>query len=308
MNDQARDKLCELLSQQGQSLLTLGRTCEMLIAQSCAEYPEEAKALIQVEKQGIAREMANSTDEPSRQKMADSWIQRLVGSGNLNETYARWALAAWESALKSPPVPQQPTSQAWSEANFEATTRSREDYRNAGLTGKRTGLMTGLFVVCFFFLMEFFVEASAPQFGDGLPWLASIPLTLIAMLVGAWIGWRVGRGIGFLQRELTGTIAGAVLGVLGGVIYYRFLSSFLAPLSNPLLDSAMRLLGGIIIGGFAGATIGFCNQLIIKQIRKRILADRYRLGFDRHTIITDDILEAQDEIDRRMGGFWTSGW
>src|SRR6266849_9404540 len=52
MNDQARDKLSELLSHQGQSLLTLGRTCEMLIAQACAEYPEEAKALIQVEKLG----------------------------------------------------------------------------------------------------------------------------------------------------------------------------------------------------------------------------------------------------------------
>ncbi len=144
VNDQARNKLCELLSQQGQSLLTLGRTCEMLISQSCAEYPEEAKALIQVEKQGIALEMVNAADELSREKMAEGWVQRLVDRGSLNDPEARWALNAWTGALKGPSVQQNqpPAGPAWSEANFEAATRTP--------AGARVGVLTRLLVDWFF--------------------------------------------------------------------------------------------------------------------------------------------------------------
>jgi hypothetical protein len=66
----------------------------MLIAQACAGYPEEAKALIQVEKQGIAQEIVTAPDEPSLEKMAESWVQRLVDQGKLNDPDARWASKA----------------------------------------------------------------------------------------------------------------------------------------------------------------------------------------------------------------------
>jgi hypothetical protein len=277
----------------------------MLISQSCAAYPEEAKALIQVEKQGIVREMANAPDEPSREKMAESWVQRLIDQGNLNDPDARWALNAWTGALKKSPVPQnQPSGpQAWSEANFEAATRTPEDRKNAASTGAKTGVITGLFIIYCLLQINYLVLAFAPQFGDGLPWVVSIPLALLALVLAGWIGWRIGPGFGYLQREVTGTIVGAFLGVLGGGLYFRFLAGFLDPVGNPVFDTTLRLFTGILVGAFAGAGIGFLNQFIIRAIRKHLLARYYYYGYgpNPYAVVTDDMLDARDEMNRRMG-------
>jgi hypothetical protein len=173
MNDGARDKLCELLAQQGPSLLTLGRTCEMLIAQSCVDCPEEAKALIQVEKQGIAKEIVNAPDEASREK-TESWVKRLVDQGNLNDSEARWALGAWTAALKSlsPQKNQTVDGPAWSEANFEAAARTPEQRQQQAPAGARVGVLTGLLVGCFFC----YAEALSGSHGIGQIWFALIGL------------------------------------------------------------------------------------------------------------------------------------
>ncbi len=267
MNDQACNKLCELLSQQGQSLLTLGRTCEMLISQSCAEYPEEAKALIQVEKQGIALEMVKTADAPSRQTMAESWVQRLMEKGNLNDPDARWALNAWTGALQAPALEQNqtPAGPAWSEANFEAATRTPEERQHEAPAGARVGILTGLLVGWFFC----YVEALAGPFGIGQVWLAIIAWPLIGMTLAGLIGWRVGPRIGIMHRELTGTIAGAVLGALGGAFYFRRFAIFLSDLGIPDLNLAVCLTTAIIVGMMVGAGIGFFHQAIIQLYRRR---------------------------------------
>ena len=295
MNDQACNKLCELLSQQGQSLLTLGRTCEMLISQSCAEYPEEAKALIQVEKQGIALEMVNAPDESLREKMAEGWVQRLVDKGSLNDPEARWALNAWTGALKNPSLRQNQTSArpAWSEANFEAATRTPEERQHEAPAGARVGILTGLLVGWFFC----YVEALAGPFGIGQIWLAIIVWPLIGMTLAGLIGWRVGPRIGIMHRELTGTIAGAVLGALGGAFYFRWFAIFLSDLGIPDLNLAVCLTTAIIVGMMVGAGIGFFHQAIIQLYRRR----RYDLITGRHYNVSQDYQDAEDEINRRVG-------
>lgn len=295
MNDQACNKLCELLSQQGQSLLTLGRTCEMLISQSCAEYPEEAKALIQVEKQGIALEMVKTADAPSRQTMAESWVQRLMEKGNLNDPDARWALNAWTGALQAPALEQNqtPAGPAWSEANFEAATRTPEERQHEAPAGARVGILTGLLVGWFFC----YVEALAGPFGIGQIWLAVIAWPLIGMTLAGLIGWRVGPRIGILHRELTGTTAGAVLGALGGAFYFRTFAIFLSDLGIPDLALGVRLTIGIIAGMMAGAGIGFFHQAIIQLYRRR----RYNWISRRGYYVSQDYQDAEDEINRRVG-------
>jgi hypothetical protein len=295
MNDEARDKLCELLTQQGPSLLTLGRTCEMLIAQSCAAYPAEAKALIQVEKQGIAQEIVNAPDEPSREKMAESWIQCLVDKGNLNDPEARWALNAWRAALKghSPRQNQTQVGPAWSEANFEAATRTPEQRQQQAPAGARVGILTG-FLVGWFFC---YIEALAGSHGIGQIWLALIGLPLIGMTLGGFIGWRVGPRIGILHRELTGAIVGALLGILGGAFYFRVFAVFLSDLDSPGFDLVARLATGIFIGMMSGAGIGFFHQAIIQLYRRR----RYDWISRRGYYVSQEYQEAEDELNRRMG-------
>jgi hypothetical protein len=295
MNDQARDKLRELLTQQGQSLLTLGRTCEMLIAQSCADYPVEANALIQVEKQGIAQEIVNTPDEPSRKKMTESWVQRLQDKSNLNEADARWALNAWTAAVKSLSHQQNHTDAgpAWSEAKFEDATRTPELRQQQAPAGARVGVLTGLLVGWFLC----YAEALSGSNGIGKIWLAIIAWALIGMTFGGLIGWQVGPRIGILHRELTGAIVGAILGVLGGAFYFRVFAMFLDDLISPGLDTAVRLATGIIIGMLAGAGIGFFHQAIIQLYRRR----RYDWITRRRYFVSQEYQEAEDEINRRIG-------
>jgi len=294
MNNEARDRLCELLAQRGTSLLTLGRTCEMLIAQSCADYPEESKALIQIEKQGIAHEIVNAPDEPL-EKMTESWVKRLVDQGNLNDSEARWALNAWTAALKSlsPQKNQTPVGPAWSEANFEAATRTPEQGQQQAPAGARVGVLTGLLVGWFLC----YAEALSGSHGIGQIWLALIGLPLIGMTLGGIIGWRVGPRIGILHRELTGAVVGALLGVLGGAFYFRVFAVFLSDQGSPGLDLAARLATGIFIGMIAGAGIGFFHQAIIQLYRRR----RYDWITRRGYYVSQEYQDAEDELNRRMG-------
>jgi len=186
MNDQARDKLCELLVERGSSILTLGRTCEMLIAQSCVEYPEEANALIQVEKHGIARELANLSDQPAREKAAESCVQELIDKGNLNDDAARWALAAWMVALKKTSFQPNP-SQSWSHANFEAAMRTPESLRQKVLAGVKVGFLTVLLVGICFYLLAW--GAATHRIGLARRLVVYIALPLSGLVLARWMRW-----------------------------------------------------------------------------------------------------------------------
>jgi hypothetical protein len=182
MNDEAQDKLCELLAERGSSLLTLSRTCEMLIAQSCVDYPEEANALIQVEKHGIARELANLSDQPAREKAAESCVQELIDKGNLNDDAARWALAAWMGALKKTSFQPNP-SQSWSHANFEAATRTPESLRQKVWAGVQVVFLTVLLLpICLCLL-----ACGAATFRIGLA--SRLVLPLYGLVLARWMRW-----------------------------------------------------------------------------------------------------------------------
>ena len=187
MNEQARDKLCELLAERGSSLLTLGRTCEMLIAQSCAEYPEEANALIQVEKHGIARELANLSDQPAREKAAESCVRELINKGNLNEDAARWALAAWLGALKKTACQPNPGSRSWSHANFEAAMGTPESRRQKALAGVKVGFLTVLLVGICFCLLAW--GTATHRVGYALRLVVYVALPLCGLVLAGWMRW-----------------------------------------------------------------------------------------------------------------------
>src|SRR5439155_15812549 len=182
---------------------------------------------------------------------------------------------------------------AWSEANFEAATRTPEERQHEAPAGARVGILTGLLVGWFFC----YVEALAEPFGIGQIWLAIIAWPLIGMTLAGLIGWRVGPRIGIMHRELTGTIAGAVLGALGGAFYSRRFAIFLSDLGTPDLNLAVCLTTAIIVGMMVGAGIGFFHQAIIQLYRRR----RYDLITGRHYTVSQDYQDAEDEINRRVG-------
>ena len=188
MNDRARDKLCELLAQRAPSMLTLGRTCQMLIAQSCVEYPEEANALIQVEKHGIARELASLADQPAREKAAESSLQGLIDKSNLSEDAARWALTAWLEALKETSFRPNPGSPAWSHANFEAATRTPQSSPQKALAGVKALVLTVLLVGICFCLSARATHADN-RFGYTLRSVVTIVVPLGGLALAAWMRW-----------------------------------------------------------------------------------------------------------------------
>jgi len=168
-------------------MLTLGRTCEMLIATSCAEYPEEANALIQVEKHGIARELASLSDQLAREKATESSVQGLIDKGNLNEDVARWALAAWLGALKRTSFQQHPGSPPWSHANYEATIHKPESRPQKGLAVVKAVVLTVLLVGICFCLLAW--GAAHHRIGYAVRLVVYIVLPLSGLALAGWMRW-----------------------------------------------------------------------------------------------------------------------
>lgn len=99
MNNQPRQKLCELILQYGRSLCDEPKRCEGLLRDFCGQYRGEISVLISSLKEGVAADLLSSQKSIPIEIVLARLTQRLQKDLYLSEEAARWAVESWALAL-----------------------------------------------------------------------------------------------------------------------------------------------------------------------------------------------------------------
>lgn len=99
MNDAVAQTLKALLRDRGEGLVQDVRRLEGLLRDLHPDEPGEVAALVEAAARGVAAEIAARRDESWRESAVEAEIAKLTEISGLAVKFARWALAAWLSAL-----------------------------------------------------------------------------------------------------------------------------------------------------------------------------------------------------------------
>lgn len=162
---------------------------------------------------------------------------------------------------------------------------------NAGAVGLWAGVQIGFFLGCG--LGAIGVAASGTHARGDVSILPIIAWLLGGTLLGGVSGWAAGLLLGPTQKELARSIAGAAVGVIGGIIYSPLLGRVIPPMKDPTLETLRRT----VIGGILGLVLGAACGLFYQYLRYR---RRYSINGQRYVVplVEQELL---DEIDTRNG-------
>jgi hypothetical protein len=99
MNNQPRQKLCELILQYGRSLCDDIQRCEGLLRDYCGQYRKEISALVGAAREGIPRDLISSKNSVPPVVLLARLTKKLHENLALDEKAARWAVESWALAL-----------------------------------------------------------------------------------------------------------------------------------------------------------------------------------------------------------------
>jgi hypothetical protein len=99
MNDSVREKLSEMLTRHGPSLIDDPRRLEALLRDCCANYKREVNVLVMALKEKVAAELVSASSGVPAEVHLSRLTQRLQFNSGLSEEAARWAVRSWASAL-----------------------------------------------------------------------------------------------------------------------------------------------------------------------------------------------------------------
>lgn len=125
-------------------------------------------------------------------------------------------------------------------------------------------------------------------------WVVFFAWVFGGALLGALIGFAAAQFVGPTQKELAGGMAGAVVGLAGGIVYSPLLANLLPAIKNPLVESLRLAVMGAVLGLLIGAGLGFFHRAL--RFRNR------RIGWGGHSrpvsLAEQDLI---DEINTRAG-------
>ena len=161
----------------------------------------------------------------------------------------------------------------------------------AGQIGFIAGVKAGVLVGAAFVAIG--VAAMANREYGAAEWLLIFAWLPGSGLLGGTIGWAAGQVVGPTQKELAGGMAGAVIGLFGGLFYSPLIGHFIEPMKDPDLEFLRRAAIGATLGLVVGAGLGLFHHVL--RPRRR----RYGFGGGRYlTAAEQDLLE---ECERRIG-------
>lgn len=99
MNDLARQKLCEIVAQQGHDVIGDPRRTEALLQDLCSEHRREIFVLVSALRQQVAADLLKSQGNVPRKVLLAQLTKRLQENLALTEDAARWAMESWALAL-----------------------------------------------------------------------------------------------------------------------------------------------------------------------------------------------------------------
>ncbi|WP_219725685.1 hypothetical protein, partial [Cylindrospermopsis raciborskii] len=105
MNDLPRQKLKEIIIQHGRFLCDNPQRCEAFLRDYCGEYKREIFLLISALKQGVAKDLLNSSNIPI-ELLLGRLTKQMQNDLGLTEEAARYAVESWAQVLDKMPQQQ----------------------------------------------------------------------------------------------------------------------------------------------------------------------------------------------------------
>jgi hypothetical protein len=272
MNDLARQKLHELISNYGAAVCSTPGTVKMLLGQQCLDFPAEKELFLRaLDKGAVAGVMRAPVGGPW-----DDLVNQVAGSSVSTED-ARWAVESWAMALgKHPdaaPLAPEPVIDMHKPppATKTDSARAKGSVMVVGMGGAIGGAIPGF---VFLLLAVAALGVKLTRHGVDSPPGAGILIILIGVVIGSLCGgsgaavgwWIVQMQSSFvnytteewnrrLRKGFIGALVGPMIGSgLGCGVGIRFFNRF-GPLGIPayIFFGAMC---GAISGGYAGAAGG----------------------------------------------------
>jgi hypothetical protein len=105
MNDLPRQKLKEIIIEHGRALCDNPQRCEAFLRDYCGEYKREIFLLISALKQGVAKDLLNSSNIPI-ELLLGRLTKQMQNDLGLTEEAARYAVKSWAQVLDKMPQQQ----------------------------------------------------------------------------------------------------------------------------------------------------------------------------------------------------------
>jgi hypothetical protein len=265
MNDRARQKLCEMITNYGSNICNTPRTCVMVLGQQCAEFPTEKDLLLRALDRGaVTSVMKGPVGGPW-----DDQVTQVAGS-SVAPADARWAVESWAIALgKHPDVAPPPPEPVINMNAPSGATKSGGAVRAAGSTfavaigGAIGGAITGMT------LLTVLVATSVrvPPFEAGIPPSVAVIIVIIGGVIGgvasgmgAALGWVViqtqSSAMSLSTEQLNRRMRKGFTGAMTGAMIGSVLPGYCFGLRGLLAGAFLGGLGGAVSGGLAGAAGG----------------------------------------------------
>ena len=253
MNDQARQKLCDLIANYGSTICSTPRTCVMVLGQQCAEFPAEKDLLLRaLERGAVTRVMKAPAGGPW-----DEEVKTVAGS-SVAPADARWAVESWAIALgKHPDAAPLPPEPVISMNHVPGTVKSGSVVRTAGSTlavaigGGIGGAITSMTLTMVFIVL--LVEV--PGFHTGVSGFMAFVIIVIGGLIGG-VGSTAGAGLGWTVIQTQSSALSMTTEQLNRRLRKGFMSALVGAMVGSAIPGYFFGIGGMFIGGFLGGLGG----------------------------------------------------
>jgi hypothetical protein len=264
MNDQARKKLCDFISNYGPTICSTPRTCNMVLGQQCADFPTERDLFIRALDRGaVAAVLKGPVGGPW-----DELVKTVAGS-SVNPDDARWAVESWAIALgkhpdAAPPPPEPVVSMnAPTGAGKTSITRAAGSTMAVAIGGAIGGGFTSAILVMVFVIMA----VETPMMPHGIPAYMAVIFICIGAVLGALgggggaaLGWFViqsqSSALSYTTEESNRRLRTGFISALSGAMIGSAVPGYCFGILGAAFGAFLGGLGGAVTGGMKGAAGG----------------------------------------------------
>jgi hypothetical protein len=269
MSDAVQGGLRAAMAAHGNGLLSRPDECERLLREAAPGRDDEIRFVLAALADGVPSRLVQTLDADAVCREADDLARRT----GLQSEQARWAVEAWAGALR-PTDPfialDSPASEAPAAPQPAGDAAAR---LWLGLRcGAGAGALTGVAIV-----LLLAVAQSLAKYDDARLPLDWVEWLLLSVTAGLTAG-SLASVAGLTRRpELLGAAAGALVGLLGGLIYLPVAAS-LPGAPDPLTRQVGGAVLGVCVCLIVGGVLGVFQEVLLRLLFKALVYRRRTLG------------------------------
>lgn len=264
MNDKARKKLCDFITNYGSAVCSTPGTCKMVLGQQCSDFPPEKDLLLRALDRGaVAGVMKAPVGGPWDE------LVKIVAGSSVAPADVRWAIESWAIALgkhpdAAPPPPEPVISMnAPPDASKTGVVRGAASTMAVAIGGAIGGALTCMVLALVLVTRGVTVPPYKPGMSDSV---AAIVIVIFGMIggflggSGGALGWFITQmqssALSSTTEELNRRLRKGIMGALTGAMVGSAAPVFFCGLFGILVGTFFGGLGGAITAGMAGAAGG----------------------------------------------------